>query len=82
MALVRNCIKGWELHPRHVVGVPDFWFATKAVRSSSMAVSGTAAKIVYECQSRIGHIGKPRSLEMSRVVVKSIARSRRVALGC
>jgi DNA mismatch endonuclease (patch repair protein) len=31
MALVRSGITGWELHARNVVGVPDFWFATKGV---------------------------------------------------
>ena len=31
MALVRSGIKGWELHPADVAGVPDFWFAKKAV---------------------------------------------------
>jgi DNA mismatch endonuclease, patch repair protein len=31
MALVRGGIKGWELHPRDIVGIPDFWFAKKAV---------------------------------------------------
>jgi DNA mismatch endonuclease (patch repair protein) len=31
MELVRSGIKGWELHPRNVVGAPDFWFAAKGV---------------------------------------------------
>src|SRR5215475_328950 len=31
MALVRSGIKGWVLHPSDVVGVPDFWFPTKAI---------------------------------------------------
>ncbi len=31
MALVRAGLEGWKLHPRDVLGVPDFWFAKQRV---------------------------------------------------
>jgi len=31
MRLVRGRIRGWKLHAREVLGVPDFWFARKKV---------------------------------------------------
>jgi DNA mismatch endonuclease, patch repair protein len=27
MALIRNGVRGWQLHPRDIPGKPDFWFA-------------------------------------------------------
>jgi DNA mismatch endonuclease, patch repair protein len=31
MALVRKGVSGWVLHPKDVVGKPDFWFPTSRV---------------------------------------------------